>query len=61
MPEPILWCHGAFRLNHDEIVELEPSFEHLPPSLKRCFPVALRKTAQDGKFHLCVCSPNSER
>ena len=27
----------------DEVVELEPSFEHLPPVLKPCFPVALRK------------------
>ena len=27
----------------DEVVELQPSFEHLPPLLKPCFPVALRK------------------
>ena len=57
MPEPILWCHGAFRLNDDEIVELEPSFEHLPPSLKRCFPVALRKTAS----YTCVCAAPTQR
>ena len=27
----------------DEVVELQPSFEHLPPLLKPCFPVALCK------------------
>ena len=51
--EPILWYRGTVRFNEyaqsgavrDEVVELEPSFEHLPPSLKPCFPVALRKMA----------------
>ena len=31
---------GAVR---DEVLQLQPSFEHLPPLLKPCFPVALRK------------------
>ena len=50
-PEPILRYRGTFRFNddpqwravRDEAVELQPSFEHLPPVLKPCFPVALRK------------------
>ena len=45
-----LWHHGTLRFNdypqsgaaRDEVVELQPSFEHLPPLLKPCFPVALR-------------------
>ena len=56
--EPILWYRGTVRFNEDaqsgvvrdEVVELEPSFEHLPPLLKPCFPVALRKMAS----HTCM-------
>ena len=48
VPEPILWYNGTFRFNEyapgavrDEVVGLQPSFEHLPPLLKPCFSVAL--------------------
>ena len=49
-PGSNVWYHGTSRFNdyppsgavRDEVVELKPSFEHLPPVLKPCFPVALR-------------------
>ena len=45
-----MWYDCTFRFNdyfqlgaaRDEVVELQPSFEHQPLLLKPCFPVALR-------------------
>ena len=39
------------------MVELEPSFEHLPPLLMQCFPVALRKMAS----YSCICAAPNQR
>ena len=41
----------------DEVVELQPSFERLPPLLKPCYPVALRKMAS----YTCVCAAPTQR
>ena len=45
---------GAVR---DEVVQLQPSFEHLPPLRKPCYPVAVRKMTS----HNCVCAAPTQR